>query len=71
MDSGRVQQTRIRQSFEFKEKIVSLGKGQDHVKMLLIETENGYFISSGYDTMDTKIDVDIDDRIDNFVLDFF
>jgi len=35
------QQTRIRQSFEFKEKIVSLGKGEEHVKMLLIETENG------------------------------
>jgi len=35
------QETKERQSFQFKEKVVSLGKGKEHVKMLLIETEKG------------------------------
>ena len=52
-------------------KIEGFDKKSYLIRIGLIETENGYFISSGYDTMDTKIDVDIDDRIDNFVLDFF
>jgi len=35
------QDTRKRQSFTFKEKVISLGKGEEHVKMLLIENPNG------------------------------
>ncbi len=49
--------------------------GQDYSSYLtavgMIETDDGFYTSAGFDTVATKVEVNLDERLKSFILDYF
>lgn len=68
---GRDSNLKLRLPQNVGVRITGLDKKNYLLKIGFTETDSGFFINQGYDTLNTKVEIDVDDKINNFVLDFF